>query len=203
MREHALRFVQRLRADRAWSPQSPTCSWCAPKLGVKTIKDLVALAKQKPGAITFASTGVGSPPHLALELLADVGRREIPACALSRRGAGADRSARRPGAGVRRRHSGADVADQGRQSGADRRGRRASAMPMLPDVPTLAEQGYPNTDASNWYALAGAGQDAARDDRQDQRCGQCRAQRSGGAREADQIRRDRRSAARRKRSARS
>ncbi len=24
---------------------------------------------------------------------------------------------------------------------------------MLPDVPTLAEQGYPNTDASNWYAL--------------------------------------------------
>ena len=26
-------------------------------------------------------------------------------------------------------------------------------MPILPDVPTLAEQGYPNTDASNWYAL--------------------------------------------------
>ena len=24
---------------------------------------------------------------------------------------------------------------------------------MIPDVPTLAEQGYPNTDASNWYAL--------------------------------------------------
>ena len=24
---------------------------------------------------------------------------------------------------------------------------------VLPDVPTLAEQGYPNTDASNWYAL--------------------------------------------------
>jgi tripartite-type tricarboxylate transporter receptor subunit TctC len=24
---------------------------------------------------------------------------------------------------------------------------------LLPDVPTLAEQGYPNTDASNWYAL--------------------------------------------------
>jgi len=25
--------------------------------------------------------------------------------------------------------------------------------PLLPDVPTLAEQGYPNTEASNWYAL--------------------------------------------------
>ena len=31
--------------------------------------------------------------------------------------------------------------------------RQTSATPLLPDVPTLAEQGYPNTDASNWYAL--------------------------------------------------
>ncbi len=28
---------------------------------------------------------------------------------------------------------------------------------VLPDVPTLAEQGYPNTDASNWYALLAPG----------------------------------------------
>src|SRR5580692_11432960 len=41
----------------------------SPKLGVKSVKDLVALAKQKPGAVTFASTGVGSPPHLAQEML--------------------------------------------------------------------------------------------------------------------------------------
>src|ERR1700691_3671289 len=37
----------------------------SPKLGVKNAKELIALAKQKPGAITFASTGVGSPPHLS------------------------------------------------------------------------------------------------------------------------------------------
>ena len=42
----------------------------SPKLGIKNVKDLVALAKQKPGAVTFASTGVGSPPHLAQILLA-------------------------------------------------------------------------------------------------------------------------------------
>ena len=40
-----------------------------PKLGIKTVKELVALAKAKPGTITFASTGIGSPPHLAQELL--------------------------------------------------------------------------------------------------------------------------------------
>ncbi len=40
-----------------------------PKSGIKTVKELVALAKEKPGAISFASTGIGSPPHLAQELL--------------------------------------------------------------------------------------------------------------------------------------
>ena len=40
-----------------------------PKSGIKTVKELVALAKEKPGTISFASTGIGSPPHLAQELL--------------------------------------------------------------------------------------------------------------------------------------
>src|SRR3984957_5342005 len=34
-----------------------------PKLGIRTVKELVALAKEKPGTISFASTGIGSPPH--------------------------------------------------------------------------------------------------------------------------------------------
>ena len=40
-----------------------------PQLGIKSVKELVALAKEKPGAVSFASTGIGSPPHLAQELL--------------------------------------------------------------------------------------------------------------------------------------
>jgi len=82
----------------------------SPKLGVKTVKDLVALAKQKPGAVTFASTGVGSPPHLAQIFAGERREREIFARALSRRGAGADRSARRPGASGFARHAGGDLA---------------------------------------------------------------------------------------------
>jgi tripartite-type tricarboxylate transporter receptor subunit TctC len=123
-----------------------------PKLGIKTVKELVALAKGKPGAIPFASTGIGSPPHLAQELLdASAGvqflhvpyRGAAPAVTDLLAGQVDVLSADVPvliaqiqagtllpiGAAAERRDA------------------------ILPDVPTLAEQGYPNTDATNWYAL--------------------------------------------------
>lgn len=40
-----------------------------PSLPAKTVKDLVALAKARPGQLTFASTGTGSSPHLTAEML--------------------------------------------------------------------------------------------------------------------------------------
>src|SRR5207244_11534762 len=40
-----------------------------PDQPVKTVADLIALAKQNPGKISFGSSGVGSPHHLAGELL--------------------------------------------------------------------------------------------------------------------------------------
>src|SRR5262249_22768705 len=39
-----------------------------PSLPVQTVKDLIALAKSKPGQLTVGSAGKGSPPHLAAEL---------------------------------------------------------------------------------------------------------------------------------------
>ncbi len=124
----------------------------SPKMGIKTAKELVALAKEKPGAITFGSTGVGSTTHLAQVLLADAagiqflhvpyrgaapmltdllgGQVQVVAADLTVLMAQIEAGAIVPiGAG----------ADQRNQ--------------MLPELPTLAEQGYPNTDASNWYAL--------------------------------------------------
>ena len=57
-----------------------------PKFGIKTVKELVALAKEKPGAIPFASTGIGSPPHLAQELLDAVrGRANSCTCPIAAR----------------------------------------------------------------------------------------------------------------------
>lgn len=40
-----------------------------PSIAAKSVKDLVALAKANPGKLTFASPGIGGPPHLAGELL--------------------------------------------------------------------------------------------------------------------------------------
>ena len=123
-----------------------------PKLGIKTVKDLVALAKEKPGAVSFASTGIGSPPHLAQELLdasAGVKFLHVPY-----RGA-APALTDLLGGQVQVLAADMPVLIAQIQAGslvpigaaADKRDA------LLPDVPTLAEQGYPNTDASNWYAL--------------------------------------------------
>ena len=40
-----------------------------PSLGVKTLQDLIALAKSKPGVLNYSSSGIGSPNHLAMEML--------------------------------------------------------------------------------------------------------------------------------------
>jgi tripartite-type tricarboxylate transporter receptor subunit TctC len=60
---------------------TPTVLAVTPELGVKNVQELVALAKQKPGAISFGSSGVASSTHLALELfksLAKVNIEHIP-----------------------------------------------------------------------------------------------------------------------------
>ncbi len=123
-----------------------------PKMAIKSAKELVALANQKPGAITFGSTGVGSTTHLAQVLLADAagvsflhvpyrgaapmltdllgGQVQVVAADLTVLMSQIEAKAVVPiGA----------AADQRNQ--------------MVAELPTLAEQGYPNTDASNWYAL--------------------------------------------------
>jgi len=124
----------------------------SPKMGVKTAKELVALAKQKPGTITFASTGTGSTTHLAQVLLADAAGVQF--LHVPYRGA-APALADLLGGQVQVLAADLPVLIAQIQAGsilpigaaADKRNE------MAPDVPTLAEQGYPNTDASNWYAL--------------------------------------------------
>jgi len=60
---------------------TPTVLAVTPELGVKNVKELIALAKAKPGELSFGSSGVGSSTHLALELfnsLAQVKIAHIP-----------------------------------------------------------------------------------------------------------------------------
>ncbi len=80
-----------------------------------SMKDLAALAKAKPGEMTFASTGVGSTTASGAGAHSDRRRRQVRARALSRRRPRADRPARRPGPGLLRRRAGADPANHGWQ----------------------------------------------------------------------------------------
>lgn len=48
---------------------APNVLLMAPGVGAKSIKDLVAMAKQKPGQVTFGHAGIGSGTHIALEML--------------------------------------------------------------------------------------------------------------------------------------
>jgi tripartite-type tricarboxylate transporter receptor subunit TctC len=115
-------------------------------------KELAAMAKAKPTTIAFASTGVGSMPHLALELYqasAGVKFLHVPY-----RGA-AQAITDLLGGQVQALF--ADTpALMGQITGGRMRAIGAASdnrSEVLPAVATLAEQGFPNTHADNWYGL--------------------------------------------------
>jgi tripartite-type tricarboxylate transporter receptor subunit TctC len=123
-----------------------------PDMPVNSARELAALAKEKPGAYAIASTGVGSMPHLALELYqsaAGVKFLHVPyrgaAPALTDllggqvQGMFADAPVLMP-------HIAAGKVKPIGAASADRN-------TALPEVPTLAEQGFPDTSADNWYGL--------------------------------------------------
>jgi tripartite-type tricarboxylate transporter receptor subunit TctC len=124
----------------------------SPKMAIKSAKELVALAKQKPGAIPFASTGIGSTTHLAQVLLADAANVQF--LHVPYRGA-APALTDLLGGQVQVLAADLTVLMAQIEAGAVVPiGAAANQRNQtIADVPTLAEQGYANTDASNWYAL--------------------------------------------------
>lgn len=123
-----------------------------PETPVNSAKDLVALAKAKPGEIPFASTGNGSMPHLALELFqAAAGAKFLH---VPYRGA-APAVTDLLGGVVQALFADSPVLLPHIQGGKLKAIGAASAArnPLLPDVQTLAEQGFPDTVADNWYGL--------------------------------------------------
>jgi tripartite-type tricarboxylate transporter receptor subunit TctC len=119
---------------------------------VGSVKELIALAKEKPNTVPFASTGIGTTPHLALELFqsaAGVKFLHVPY-----RGAA---PALTDLLGGQVQALFADVPVLLAQIEAGKLKPLAAASdqrnPMLPQVPTLAELGYPDTQSDNWYGL--------------------------------------------------
>jgi len=114
--------------------------------------DLVRDARQRPGAVNFASSGVGSLPHLQGELFA--ARAGIKVVHIPYRGS-APALADLIAGHVQFAFSENASVEPMRRAGKLRALAVASERrsPAMPDVPTLAEAGIAGAPASNWYGL--------------------------------------------------
>lgn len=121
-------------------------------LPVKSIAELIAHAKANPGKLSYGTPGVGTPQHIAGELfshLAGIKMEHIPY-----RGANlTDVMSGVVPVGIQNAGAGMPLVRDGRVRGiAVTSLKRATAAP---DLPTLAEQGFPGFEATSWFALLG------------------------------------------------
>ena len=121
-------------------------------LPVNGLKELVALAKARPGQLNFASSGSGGTMHLAGELLKSVAKINIVHVPYK---GGAPALTDVLGGQVEMTFVGAPASMPHIRSGrlkvlAVTTTKRASA---LPDVPTVAELGYPGYELAAWYGV--------------------------------------------------
>ena len=123
-----------------------------PDLPAKDLKEFVALVKKKPGQLNYGSAGNGSAGHLAMEYLKMVTETFI--LHVPYRGTGPQltdlMSGRLQAASV-----GAAAVLQHVKAGKLRciATGTTQRIPQLPDVPTVAEQGYPGFEMTQWYGM--------------------------------------------------
>ena len=134
--------------------QGPLLVVVRPSLPVKSVKELIALAKSKPGQVNFASSGQGSVIHLATELfdtMAGVKMNHIPY-----KGTGPALTDT-IGGQTDVFFSSTATAMPHVQAGKLRAlaVTTAKRIPALPDVPTVAEAGVPGYDVVLWHGLIG------------------------------------------------
>jgi tripartite-type tricarboxylate transporter receptor subunit TctC len=126
----------------------------SPKLPVKNVRELIALAKSKPGALNYSSVGLGSVAHLGTELLANmtgIKLNHVPYRASSQ--AVIDLAEGRIDITFGTLGSSLPLIRDGKVKAlAVSTARRAS---QAPDVPTLIESGVPGFEMSLWFALVG------------------------------------------------
>ena len=123
-----------------------------PSVAAKSVKELVAMAKAKPGGMNFASGGNGSSPHLSGELFNIVAGTRITHIPYKGSGPGVTDLL---GGHVQMMFAGPLALEQHIKSGrlrplalADKR-----RSTILPDVPTMAEAGFPGVETGTWYGI--------------------------------------------------
>jgi tripartite-type tricarboxylate transporter receptor subunit TctC len=124
-----------------------------PSIPAKTLKDLVALAKARPGQLNYGTAGIGTSPHLAAELFKLVTATEIVHVPYK---GNAEAITDLLGGQISIVFTGVPPVVPLMQAGkvkllATTGNKRIAA---IPDLPTIAEAGYPGASMGIWYGLA-------------------------------------------------
>jgi len=123
-----------------------------PDAPVQSLPELVALARARPGELTYGHTGIGSSQHLAAELFKSMAKLSIQPIAY--RGSTAvlpDLLAGRITMGFTNIVNVAPLVKEGKLRAFAVTSRQRSAL--VPHLPTMAESGYPGYEAVPWFGL--------------------------------------------------
>ena len=123
-----------------------------PSLPARNLKEVIALARSQPGKLNFASSGNGGLPHLATELFKKLGRVNVVHVPYKGAGpAAVDLIGGHVHGMIIDMPALAQYVKSGKLRGivvtAEKR------APLLPDLPTSAEQGMPGLIAVNWFGI--------------------------------------------------
>ncbi|MFK8251822.1 Bug family tripartite tricarboxylate transporter substrate binding protein [Ancylobacter terrae] len=123
-----------------------------PKFPARTMQEFVAEAKKKPGQLDYGSAGIGTSPHMSMELLKSMAGVEIEHVPYKGTSAAiTDLLGGRISATMANVLTAAPFIKSGEliPLGVT----STTRVPSLPDVPTIAEAGLPGYEALQWYGL--------------------------------------------------
>jgi tripartite-type tricarboxylate transporter receptor subunit TctC len=123
-----------------------------PSLPVKNVRELIALAKSRPGQMLFASSGNAGTPHLCWELLKSMAKIDIVHIPYK---GGAPAMMDTIGGQTQMYCTGLVAAGPQIKAGRVRAIGMATLQrsPIMPEVPTVAEQGLPGFNVASWFGI--------------------------------------------------
>jgi tripartite-type tricarboxylate transporter receptor subunit TctC len=139
-------------APVSWIASTASIMTVHPSLPVKSVRELLQLARSKPGALNYASAGVGTNPHIAGELFNHLGKVNI--VAIQYKGGAPARMATIAGELPITITSVLETAQQvkaGRLRALGVTSLKRSVA--LPEVPTIAESGLPGYEFNAWHIM--------------------------------------------------
>jgi tripartite-type tricarboxylate transporter receptor subunit TctC len=130
----------------------PNLMMLHPSVPAKNVRDMIALAKARPGQILYASSGHGTSPHLSMELFSIMAGVRMVQVPYKSSGPGViDLVAGQVAMMAPSMISGIPHVRSGRLRALGVT--TAQRSPGAPEIPTIAEAGLPGYESAQWYGL--------------------------------------------------